>query len=133
MYYGTRDNINYGFYLYKENLKSSVEVADADYKTLFDGQASGKAISHDDSGNPTLVEPESLLTTEQKTEIATKNIQAEINKRLSVINTTENQAKAFIDDDFKEEMKIALKKVLSVKEQSGYPLVVSWTGIPESL
>ena len=74
-----------------------------------------------------------LITEEQYTETVKSQVDSEINNRLSAINTTENQAKAFIDDDFKEKMKTALKKVLSVKEQKGYPLVVSWTDIPESL
>lgn len=66
-------------------------------------------------------------------EIATLEVQAEINTRLSAINSIENQAKAFIDDDFKTSMVTAIKAVLSVKEQEGYPLNVDWSDIPESL
>lgn len=74
-----------------------------------------------------------LITKDQYTSIVKSKVDSEINTRLSAINTAENQAKSFIDDDFKEKMKAALKKILSVKEQKGYPLVVSWTDIPESI
>lgn len=74
-----------------------------------------------------------LITKEQYTSIVKSQVDSEINARLSAINTTENQAKAFVDDDFKEKMISSLKKILSVKEQKGYPLVVSWTDIPESI
>lgn len=135
MVYGTRNGTDFGFYFdnEKNSLKSSVDITDGYYNELFDGQANGKAISRDEDGKPILVEPETLLTDEQKTEIATNEVQAEINTRLSAINSTENRAKAFIDDDFKEEMISAIKAVLSVKEQEGYPSVVSWTDIPDSL
>ena len=67
MYYGTPDNINYGFYLDKQNLKSSVEVSDADYTALFEGQAGGKMITHDDNGNPVLKEYE-ITEADKKTQ-----------------------------------------------------------------
>lgn len=74
-----------------------------------------------------------LITQDEYNAAVKSQVDYEINKRLSAINTAENQAKALIDDAFATEFKTALSAVLSVKSQSGYPLSVDWTGIPESL
>jgi hypothetical protein len=74
-----------------------------------------------------------LITQEQYTVAVKSQVDTEINRRLSAINTTENQAKAIVDNDFAIEFKAAISAVLAVKKQSGYPLSVDWTGIPDSI
>ena len=131
MYYGTPDNINYGFYLDKGNLKSSVDVTDADYKALFDGQASGKAISHDDSGNPVLVDPLSLLTVEQKQKSADLKVTSLINAVYWRVQRYESQtALGTKTTDSAENYKAILQYIQNLREVNHQD---AYTSAPENI
>ena len=51
---------------------------------------------------------------------------SELDRRLQSLMTTENQALAEVDDDFKESYKMKIKKLLDVKKQKGWPGNVVW-------
>lgn len=58
-----------------------------------------------------------------------ESAQAEINKRLAVLNSEESKARAEIDEDFAAERKQKLAALLAVKEQEGYPFEIDWGDI----
>ena len=51
---------------------------------------------------------------------------AELDRRLQSLMTTENQALAEVDDDFKKSYKMKIKALLDVKKQKGWPGNVVW-------
>ena len=51
---------------------------------------------------------------------------SELDRRLQSLMTTENQALAEIDDDFKKNYKSKIKALLDVKKQKGWPGNVVW-------
>ena len=61
-------------------------------------------------------------TTEELEYIA----KSELDRRLQSLMTTENQAFAEIDDDFKKSYKMKIKELLDVKKQKGWPGNVIW-------
>ena len=50
----------------------------------------------------------------------------ELDRRLQSLMTTENQALAEVDDDFKKSYKMKIKALLDVKKQKGWPGNVVW-------
>ena len=57
--------------------------------------------------------------------------QAELDIRLNEVMTTENQALAEIDDEFRSEYKAMIKELLAVKKQKGWPDNIEWPIKPE--
>ena len=51
---------------------------------------------------------------------------SELDRRLQSLMTTENQALAEVDDDFKKSYKMKIKELLDVKKQKGWPDNVVW-------
>ena len=51
---------------------------------------------------------------------------SELDRRLQSLMTTENQALAEVDDDFKKSYKMKIKELLDVKKQKGWPGNVVW-------
>ena len=51
---------------------------------------------------------------------------SELDWRLQSLMTTENQALAEVDDDFKKSYKMKIKELLDVKKQKGWPESVVW-------
>lgn len=51
---------------------------------------------------------------------------SELDRRLQSLMTTENQALAEVDDDFKKAYKSKIKALLDVKKQKGWPGNVVW-------
>lgn len=51
---------------------------------------------------------------------------SELDRRLQSLMTTENQALAEVDDDFKKSYKMKIKELLDVKKQKGWPRNVVW-------
>jgi len=51
---------------------------------------------------------------------------SELDRRLQSLMTTENQALAEVDDDFKKSYKMKIKELLDVKKQKGWPENVVW-------
>ena len=51
---------------------------------------------------------------------------SELDRRLQSLMTTENQALAEVDDDFKKAYKSKIKALLDVKKQKGWPENVVW-------
>lgn len=51
---------------------------------------------------------------------------SELDRRLQSLMTTENQALAEVDDDFKKSYKMKIKALLDVKKQKGWPENVVW-------
>jgi len=51
---------------------------------------------------------------------------SELDRRLQSLMTTENQALAEVDDDFKKTYKEKIKTLLDVKKQKGWPENVVW-------
>ena len=51
---------------------------------------------------------------------------SELDRRLQSLMTTENQALAEVDDDFKKSYKMKIKALLDVKKQKGWPGNVIW-------
>jgi len=51
---------------------------------------------------------------------------SELDRRLQSLMTTENQALAEVDDDFKKSYKMKIKELLDVKKQKGWPGNVIW-------
>ena len=51
---------------------------------------------------------------------------SELDRRLQSLMTTENQALAEVDDDFKKSYKMKIKALLDVKKQKGWPGNVVW-------
>lgn len=51
---------------------------------------------------------------------------SELDRRLQSLMTTENQALAEVDDDFKKNYKSKIKALLDVKKQKGWPGNVVW-------
>ena len=51
---------------------------------------------------------------------------SELDRRLQALMTTENQALAEVDDDFKKSYKMKIKELLDVKKQKGWPGNVVW-------
>jgi hypothetical protein len=56
---------------------------------------------------------------------------AELDRRLAEIMTTENAARAEVDDDYKKEYRAAIKDLLDVKKQKGWPGAIVWPGESE--
>jgi hypothetical protein len=51
---------------------------------------------------------------------------SELDQRLQSLITTENQAMAEVDDDFKKSYKMKIKALLDVKKQKGWPDNIVW-------
>jgi len=51
---------------------------------------------------------------------------SELDRRLQTLMTTENQALAEVDDDFKKSYKMKIKALLEVKKQKDWPRNVVW-------
>ena len=51
---------------------------------------------------------------------------SELDRRLQSLMTTDNQALAEVDDDFKKSYKMKIKELLDVKKQKGWPGNVVW-------
>jgi len=51
---------------------------------------------------------------------------SELDRRLQSLMTTENQALAEVDDDFKKSYKMKIKELLDVKKQKGWPDNIVW-------
>ena len=51
---------------------------------------------------------------------------SELDRRLQSLMTTENQALAEVDDDFKKSYKMKIKALLDVKKQKGWPGNIVW-------
>ena len=63
---------------------------------------------------------------EKTTEELEALAKSELDRRLQSLMTTENQALAEVDDDFKKSYKMKIKALLDVKKQKGWPGDVVW-------
>lgn len=57
--------------------------------------------------------------------------QAELDRRLNEVMTTENQAMAEIDDEYRVVYKTSIKELLAVRKQKGWPENIEWPKKPE--
>jgi len=51
---------------------------------------------------------------------------AELNRRLALVNTEENKARAAVDEEYAEEFKTSLLALLAVRDQPGWPRDIGW-------
>lgn len=63
---------------------------------------------------------------EKTTEELDSLAKSELDRRLQSLMTTENQALAEVDDDFKKSYKMKIKELLDVKKQKGWPDNIIW-------
>lgn len=57
IYSGTKDGINFGFYLEREGLKKVVELTEERHKAIFYQQSKGKVITWDNDGKIIIKDP----------------------------------------------------------------------------
>lgn len=77
MYYGKhKKDGSWGFFLDTEYCTDFVEITDAEHSRLISEQEKGKQIIRGDDGYPAAVDPESLLTADEKKERAAAAVRA---------------------------------------------------------
>lgn len=77
MYYGKhKKDGSWGFFLDTEYCTDFVEITDAEHTRLISEQEKGKQIIREDDGYPAAVDPESLLTADEKKERAAASVRA---------------------------------------------------------
>ena len=77
MYYGKhKKDGSLGFFLDTEYCTDFVEITDAEHSRLISEQEKGKRIIRGNDGYPTAVDPESLLTADEKKERAAAAVRA---------------------------------------------------------
>ena len=77
MYYGKhKKDGSWGFFLDTEYCTDFVEITDAEHSRLISEQEKGKQIIREDDGYPAAVDPESLLTADEKKERAAAAVRA---------------------------------------------------------
>ena len=77
MYYGKhKKDGSWGFFLDTEYCTDFVEITNAEHSRLISEQEKGKQIIRGDDGYPTAVDPESLLTADEKKERAAAAVRA---------------------------------------------------------
>lgn len=77
MYYGKhKKDGSWGFFLDTEYCTDFVEITDAEHTRLISEQEKGKQIIREDDGYPAAVDPESLLTADEKKERAAAAVRA---------------------------------------------------------
>lgn len=87
MFYGKHKvDGSFGFFVDTENCTKAVELSDDEYLNLLKAQENGKQIIREDDGYPAAVDPESLLTEEEKKERAAESIR---NKRNTLLAETD--------------------------------------------
>jgi hypothetical protein len=67
-----------------------------------------------------------LITDEAYREAKTAQAQGELNRCLAALSTEEAKALAEVDAEYAAERKAKLTALLAVKQQSGWPVTVSW-------
>lgn len=77
MFYGKHKvDGSFGFFVDTENCTKAVELSDDEYLNLLKAQENGKQIIPGKNGRPTAVDPESLLTADEKKERAAAAVRA---------------------------------------------------------
>lgn len=77
MFYGKHKvDGSFGFFVDTENCTKAVELSDDEYSNLLKAQENGKQIIPGKNGRPTAVDPESLLTADEKKERAAAAVRA---------------------------------------------------------
>lgn len=77
MYYGKhKKDGSWGFFLDTEYCTDFVEITNAEHARLISEQEKGKQIIREDDGYPAAVDPESLLTADEKKERAAAAVRA---------------------------------------------------------
>ena len=77
MYYGKhKKDGSWGFFLDTEYCTDFVEITNAEHTRLISEQEKGKQIIREDDGYPAAVDPESLLTADEKKERAAAAVRA---------------------------------------------------------
>ncbi len=77
MFYGKHKvDGSFGFFVDTENCTKAVELSDDEYLNLLKAQENGKRIIPGKNGRPTAVDPESLLTADEKKERAAAAVRA---------------------------------------------------------
>lgn len=77
MFYGKHKvDGSFGFFVDTENCTKAVELSDDEYLNLLKDQENGKQIIPGKNGRPTAVDPESLLTADEKKERAAAAVRA---------------------------------------------------------
>lgn len=77
MFYGKHKvDGSFGFFVDTENCTKAVELSDDEYLNLLKAQENGKRIIQGKNGRPTAVDPESLLTADEKKERAAAAVRA---------------------------------------------------------
>jgi hypothetical protein len=67
-----------------------------------------------------------LMSEEQYAAIKTAEAQAELDRRIAVLNTEEAKAMAELDGSYAAERKAKLLALLAVKQQPGWPINIQW-------
>ena len=77
MFYGKHKiDGSFGFFVDTENCTKAVKLSDDEYLSLLKSQENGKQIIPGKNGRPTAVDPESLLTADEKKERAAAAVRA---------------------------------------------------------
>lgn len=78
IYYSTTTGGFYDTAIHGDNIPDdAVEITADEHADLLAGQAAGQCITADDDGYPVLVDPDDLLTDEEKTELESASVRAE--------------------------------------------------------
>jgi PHD/YefM family antitoxin component YafN of YafNO toxin-antitoxin module len=69
-----------------------------------------------------------LVTEEEYAAIMANEAEAELNRRLALLNTEEAKAMAEVDPEYAAGRKAKMAELLAARKQPGWPLTVEWPG-----
>lgn len=129
IYAGTKNGVDFGFYLEKEGLKSYTEMSNEEHMKIMDGQARGKVITFAATGQPSLIDP----PPPSMEELADKVRQQRDTKIAAIqwrLDRYRNQQSAGLKTDDDADWYLAallyVQALRDVPTQPGFPADVNW-------